>query len=81
MHERYRTVDRDRHLAIENSWQELGMAVEYTMREHMQIQNWSDNHDRTTALESDLKRLRQESRSLPRGADDDPGNRDPGKRG
>jgi uncharacterized protein YhaN len=64
MHERYRTVERDRRLAVEDLLEGLGMSDAHAMREHMQNQRWPENKDRMVALDEDLKRLRHESEEL-----------------
>jgi uncharacterized protein YhaN len=67
-HERFKIVEEERRVIMENLLAALRMKDEEILRREMDARDWDECHNEAQILEADLQRLREESEGLAREA-------------
>ncbi|MGB6068329.1 MAG: hypothetical protein WBG50_26265, partial [Desulfomonilaceae bacterium] len=67
-HERYRSIQQERSVLVENMISALKKEGEAALRMELQTQDWAENRRDQESLTKDLQRLREESEGLAREA-------------
>ena len=65
-HERFKTIEQERRVLMENLVAALRMQDEEVLRENLQARDWDESRRHAGILEGDLQRLREESEGLAR---------------